>query len=208
MSIQNIVFLSVLAFPAGLLLGGAVAFVGVPLYYRMRAIPPQARRFSWKYKCALSIGAGVAAAVLICALEWGLAQRAAHSFQDHMGSEGFWRIPLHEPYELQMRATMDRAQISTWRQRAAQISHITHCIIVDDFVAGICASPADTWFLFDSATGRYMLFHSRGDLVAACIRTGIVLPAWMNTVRHNWYVYWGIVDAARIDAHRISVFAP
>ena len=88
------------------------------------------------------------------------------------------------------------------------MASITHCAIIDGYVVGVRDAADRRWFLFDSATGEQRVCRDRADLVDACTRAGIVLPAWLNTVRHNWYVYWRIVDGARIDAHRIAVRAP
>ena len=97
MSVQSFAFLAVFSFPLGLLLGALCAFIGVPLYYRLRAVPVHRRRLSWKHKAGLTLVTALLTALLVCGVEWVLAVRAANDFDTHMGAERFWRIPLRKP---------------------------------------------------------------------------------------------------------------
>jgi hypothetical protein len=195
-----LLFLIVVSVPAGFILSLIAVFGGLPLYYRLRGMRPGARKAGLSLKLLYTLAGTMIFAGGFCAFEVYRAVSLQNDFWQHRGAAGYWRIPLEEPYELGMRGSMNSGYIGRWQHEGAVIENVIAFEKRGPLVAGQLSAPgksAEEWCIFDCTDGKVRTFSSIGDFYDACSRTGFVLPVALEAVRHRWYVYWGLVEAAR-----------
>ncbi len=126
--------------------------------------------------------------VFICVIALGY--EIYSSTFDYWGYEGaydFWRMPLEEPYELNMIDSLDQASINIWNgSMDVEISNITKYDKKDHLVAGDCRSG---WFLFNCTTGKVKHFTTEESLKTACAKEHFS-PIQLKSIQENWDLYW------------------
>ncbi len=192
-----LVFLILLTAPLGLLLGVLTAFLIVPLYYRVAGTPPEKRKIRFPGKCILAVAITFFSVIAVCGFEYYQKMTTKDDYWRYQSDTAYWRMPLGEPYELVMRGTMDIGYIGRWQEEAVVLSGIAGFEQRGSLVAGQLQPGrpgGPEWFLFDCAGGTLDTYTSYDAFHRGCTAAGFDPPIEIETVRHNWYVYWGIIE--------------
>lgn len=195
-----IIFWAIFFTPVGLLVGAIIMFVGIPLCYRFRNIPPSERRIGFKAKSGLTVFFAFLFVLIMCGLNIYDMKKYANDYWKSQGGWGHWRIPLEEPYEFYMIDTMELGSIGIWRESIPIINDVTDYEKHGNLIAGRTLkgrsdkSEIDQiWFLFDCKSGNLKTFESLEQLQKAWRKSGSDRSLNMKTVRDHWYKYWKIV---------------
>lgn len=192
-----LLFLVMVTGVPALLLGGVVFLAGVPLYYRLRRIPPPQRRIGPGARLLLTLAFAGLVSTSVVGYELYVKISTRNDFHRFQGEQAYWRMPLQEPWELRMHGSMDRGSIGKWRDDMPVVDTIAGVAIQGGLVAGTFAAPDPSgagWFLFDCSAGTVQRFKTQAAFLQACGAAGLEVPVPIETVRHTWYVHWGIVS--------------
>lgn len=192
-----LLFLVVVTGLPSLLLGGAVFLAGVPLYYRLRRVPPPRRRIGPGARLLLTLAFAGLVSTTVVGYELYVKISTRNDFHRFQGEQAYWRMPLQEPWELRMHGAMDTGSIGRWREAVPVLDNVAGVAIQGGFVAGTFVAPDTSgagWFLFDGGSAAVQRFKTPAAFLRACREAGFDVPVAIETVRHTWYVHWGIVS--------------
>jgi len=195
-----VVFWALMYAPGGILIGAITVFGGIPLYYRIRRIPPEKRRQGLLKKTGLAL---LIAGAFVGAMCGYSAYELEHSRGDYRGCRAgwsSWRIPLEAPYEMRMTGSMESGAVCVWQTDTVLLSDVIRYEKRGCFVAGetgISRSKTDKtvlgWFFFDCTRGQITPCSSRAALERECRKNGFKPPLHLRSVRDRWYADWDIV---------------
>ncbi len=191
------IFLVMLTAPVGLLIGGLIAFVWVPIYYRLTGTAPVNRTIGFVDKILVTLIVTAVFSGGVCGLEYLNKMGVRDDYMKFQGEKLYWRMPLEHPYELCMRGSMDVGYIGAWKQDGRIVDNIVGFEKRGTVVAGQLEKDEegrDVWFVFRCDTGAVETYRAFNLFYSACSKAGMQPPVKIETVRHNWYVYWGIVE--------------
>lgn len=200
-SVTTVIFFWALMFtPAGIILGALGVFGGVPLYYRLKKIPPKRQRIRLFKKIGLTLLFAAIFVVVMCAISVYSLEKDKGDYLKSQAGWNSWRIPLVKPYELRMVNSMESGSICAWQSQEPVIRDVIRFTKHGELIAGetgISRSKNDKdilgWFLFDCTTGRLTTFTSRRELNKACSSAYFPQPLYMRSVCESWYQHWSMV---------------
>ncbi|MCP4714754.1 MAG: hypothetical protein GY868_06515 [Deltaproteobacteria bacterium] len=188
-----IVFWALMAAIAALPLCGSFFFLTIPLYYRIRRIPRPNRTIGFFAKCGFTLQATLLCVTLACGVSAYNVEKDRDDYLRYRGGWNSWRTPLEAPYEIMMRTSMDSGALGIWQNENKLISEIISYTKQGFLVAGK-KKTAPVWFLFNCRTGSLLFFEKIEQFHNKCRAAGLPLPLKIETVRHNWYVHWKILE--------------
>jgi hypothetical protein len=207
----------ILLVPVGLVIGGLVMFPGLPLYWRIRSIPKECRRFRWKH--ALILPATVIAIQILATAGFAFFMiqevRYSDDFYKSQGLTDWWRLPLDYPYEILFIDVTDHGSIqkTDCKGKAGDADPadfpevqpqlfdvrayykkgplVVGYIYEDEWRSYEKTKHRDTvWFSFDCSTGESLTYGSREDYVQGLGRLGFTEEPELVPVREQLDRYW------------------
>ncbi len=210
-------FWTIIAIPIGLIGGTVVSFIGIPLYYRWKKIPPEKRRFRLLFKIALTLALALCCVVGVNVLLVALEGYALYQWNDYYAGSGVFeefRTPLMFPYEMRMMDVVDYASLvkteglgkeddpdkGLFPEVKPQLYDIRQYATGDSLVVGFMTSRWDfetrtegtdtSWFWFNCRDGRAIVFQTREEYVDDLPSLGFAVEPPLKTVSDQHYDYW------------------
>jgi len=194
----DLIFVGAVLFPYGLVIGLPLSLVGIPVLHRIRNTPKGKRRVGVRRR--LRISAAFASVFVVVVL--GDALFRMYKDQDdywrYEGAFDFFRMPLEEPYELQMVDALDAAYIGKWQESGTLIGRIVRYERRANFLIGETTdesfpdrnSRPSGWFIFDLTSGHLCKYRSLSELREEAPSHGILPPFAFQSIKDNWDHYW------------------